>query len=202
MHTSGPCIDCQGLGEKILEKCDKCSGTGFLQEKRALSVNIVPGTKPQELYNFFEVCSDHPNFERPGDAHIIIGEDPNDLAFKSFKRTGDKLQNLEIVVSISLSESLMGCVVKIDGHPGYDEGLFIQIPCGSFHNDKYCLSGFGMPIIGNIGKYGDLFVIVNVAISSMERNIFSTKGRELLAPLFEDKIRKCSSESTQNLYLV
>lgn len=202
MHTTGPCLDCQGLGEKILEKCDKCSGSGFLQEQRALSVNIVPGTRPQETYTFYEVCSDHPNFERPGDANIIIGEDPNDLAFKSFKRTGDKLQNLETTVSISLSESLLGCVIKIDGHPGYDEGLFIQIPCGSFHTDKYCLSGFGMPIVGNIGKYGDLFVTVNVAISPMERNIFSTKGRELLAPLFEDKIRNCTSESIQNMYLV
>ena len=202
MHTTGPCLDCQGIGEKILEKCDKCSGTGFLQEKRALSVTIVPGTRPQETYTFFEVCSDHPNFERPGDAHIIVGEDTNDPAFKSFKRSGDKLQNLEMIVSISLSESLIGCVVKIDGHPGYDEGLFIQIPSGSFHTDKYCLSGFGMPIIGNIGKYGDLFIIINVNITPMERNIFSTKGSELLAPLFEDKIRKCSSESIQNMYLV
>ena len=202
MHTTGPCLDCQGIGEKILEKCDKCSGTGFLQEKRALSVTIVPGTRPQETYTFFEVCSDHPNFERPGDAHIIVGEDTNDPAFKSFKRSGDKLQNLEMIVSISLSESLIGCVVKIDGHPGYDEGLFIQIPSGSFHTDKYCLSGFGMPSIGNIGKYGDLFIIINVNITPMERNIFSTKGSELLAPLFEDKIRKCSSESIQNMYLV
>ena len=203
MQTSGPCGECQGKGEKITEICNTCSGTGFLQEKRALSVKISPGTHPQETYIFSEVCSDHPSYERPGDAHIIIVEDPNDPNFKYFKRVGDKLENLETTVSISLSESLIGCVVQIDGHPGYDEGLFIKIPTGSFHNNKYCLSGFGMPIPGNIGKYGDLIVVINVTITPSERSLFSTKGRELLLPLFEDKIRKCESESIQNdLYLI
>lgn len=204
MQTTGPCIDCQGKGEKTIEKCNKCSGSGFLQEKRSLSVKIVPGTRTGETYIFPEVCSDHPSYERPGDAHIIIAEDPNDPAFKYFKRSGDKLQNLETTISLSLSESLIGCVVQIDGHPGYDEGLFIKIPAGSFHGDKYCLSGFGMPIIGNIGKYGDLYISIDVAIKPMERKIFISHGRDLLAPLFEDKIRltECPEDSIQkDLYL-
>lgn len=204
MHTAGPCIDCQGKGERILETCEKCSGSGYVQEKRTLSVKISPGTRPQETYTFSEVCSDHHAFERPGDAHIIIGEDMNDPSFKYFKRSGDKLQHLETTVSISLSESLIGCIVQVNSHPGYDEGLFIKIPAGSFHNNKYCLSGFGMPILGNIGKYGDLFITINVTISPMERTLFTTKGRELLTPLFEDKIRKCEclEDDIQNeLYL-
>jgi molecular chaperone DnaJ len=204
MHTTGPCVECQAKGEKIIEKCDNCSGAGFLQEKRALSVKITPGTRQGETYIFPEVCSDHPAFERPGDAHIIIVEDSNDAAFKYFKRVGDSLQHLETTISLSLSESLIGCVVKIDHHPGYDEGLFIQIPAGSFQGDRYCLSGFGMPIPGNIGKYGDLFVNIQVDIKPMERSLFTNKGKELLAPLFEDKVRKteCQEESIQkDLYL-
>ena len=61
-----------------------------------------------------------------------------------------------------------------------------------------------MPILGNIGKYGDLFITINVTISPMERTLFTTKGRELLTPLFEDKIRKCEclEDDIQNeLYL-
>jgi DnaJ-class molecular chaperone len=199
MHTTGPCLDCQGKGERIFEKCDKCSGSGYLQEKRTLSVKIIPGTRAGETYIFPEVCSDHPGFERPGDAHIVIAEDVNDPAFKTFKRCGDKLQHLETKVSLSLSESLIGCTVQIDGHPGYDEGLFIKIPAGSFQGDKYCLSGFGMPIPGDIGKYGDLYVIIEVLIKPMERRLFSTKGLELLTPLFEDKIRtvECDKDSIQ-----
>jgi molecular chaperone DnaJ len=204
MHTTGPCLVCQGKGERIIEKCNKCSGTGFLQEKRNLSVKITPGTRAGETYIFPEVCSDHPAFERPGDAHIVIAEDTTDPAFKYFKRTGDKFHNLETTISLSLSESLIGCVVQIDGHPGYDEGLFVKIPAGSFHGDKYCLSGFGMPIQGNIGKYGDLYITIDVTIKPMERSLFTTKGRELLLPLFEEKVRttECPEDSVQkDLYL-
>lgn len=204
MHTTGPCTDCQGKGERILEKCNKCSGSGFLQEKRNLSVKISPGTRAGETYIFPEVCSDHPAFERPGDAHIIVVEDANDPAFKSFKRSGDKFHNLDTTVSISLSEALIGSNVQIDGHPGYDEGLFIKIPAGSFQGDKYCLAGFGMPIPGKPGKYGDLYITINVTIKPMERTLFTSQARDLLVPLFEDKVRtcECTDESIQkDLYL-
>ncbi len=204
MHTTGPCMECQGKGEKILEKCEKCTGTGFIHEKRNLAVRITPGTRVGETFIFPEVCSDHPAFERPGDAHIIIAEDPSDEAFKYFKRCGDKLEHLETTVSISLAESLIGCNIRIDGHPGYDEGLFVKIPAGSFQGDKYCLTGFGMPIPGQIGKYGDLFIKIDVTIKPSERTLFTTKGREALASLFEDKIRtvECPDDALQSeLYL-
>lgn len=193
MHTTGPCIDCQGKGERILEQCGLCTGSGFTTEKRTLTVHLTPGTRPGETFIFPEVCSDHIAFERPGDAHIIVTEDQNDPSFKYFKRTGDKLENLETKVSLSLSESLIGCVVRIDGHPGYDDGLFVKIPAGSFKEDRYCLTGFGMPVMGDIGRYGDLFIVIDVSITLNERKLFTTKGHELLAPLFEDKIRVCEA---------
>jgi DnaJ family protein A protein 2 len=206
MQTNGPCGKCEGRGEKILEKCGKCSGTGFLSETRSLGVKINPGTKPGEVFVFPEVCSDSPQFEKPGDAHIIINEDPNDPAFKVFKRSGDKLQHLETKVVLSLSESLVGCVIRIDNHPGYDDGLFCKIPSGSFQGDKYCINGLGMPIMGDIGRYGDLYITIEVSIKPTERKLFSTQGRELLAPLFEDKIRTSEipsdTEVFNDLYLV
>ena len=191
MHTTGPCIDCQGKGERVLIPCEKCTGQGYTSEKRNLSVKITPGTRSGETYIFPEVCSDNPSFERPGDAHIIVGEDSNDTAFKAFKRCGDNFENLETRVTLSLAESLVGCTVQLTGHPGYDEGLFVKIPAASMHGDKYCLSSFGMPIPGNIGKYGDLFIIIDVSVKPSERTLLATKGRELLAPHFEDKIRTC-----------
>jgi DnaJ-class molecular chaperone len=167
-------------------------------------VNIIPGTKPEEVYIFPEVCSDQPAYERPGDAHIIIKEDTNDPAFAVFKRVGDALQHLETKVSISLSESLMGCVVTIESHPGHDDGLFVKIPAGSFHGDTYCLTGFGMPLPGHIGKHGDLYLHIQVDVKPMERKLFATKGRDALASLFEDKVRTvtCEEDAIQKeLYL-
>jgi DnaJ-class molecular chaperone len=151
---------------------------------------------------FPEVCSDHPGFEKPGDAHIVVVEDPNDVAMKTMKRTGD--HHLETTVTLSLAESLVGCVVRVDGHPGYAEGLHVQIPAGSFQGDRYCLTGLGMPIPGQIGKYGDLFVLIQVAIKPTERKLFATKGRAVLAPLFHDAIRtqECAdSEIKTDMYL-
>lgn len=204
MQTTGPCLDCQGKGERVLETCSICTGSGFIAEKRNLSVSIVPGTRTEELFVFSEVCSDHPAFERPGDAHIILQQDPNDSAFKRFVRVGDRLQHLETTLSVSLAESLIGCVAQLDGHPGYDEGLFIKIPPGSFHRDKLCLSGFGMPIPGSIGKYGDLYITIDVTIKPSERSLFTKDAFPLLQPLFEGNIRTtpCEESAVQTeLYL-
>jgi len=200
VQTTGPCTECQAKGEKILEACIKCSCSGFLNETKVLNVKILPGTKNPETFIFPEVCSDNPTFERPGDAHIIIQEDPKDTSFKYFTRKGDQQQHLETSVSLTLSESLLGCVVQIDGHPGYDEGLFVRIPPGSFHQDTYCLSGFGMPLPYHIGKYGDLFININVSISPLERKLYSSQAFESLKPHFQDKIKKlnCSNDLIQN----
>jgi len=190
MHTTGPCAPCQGKGEHIVKPCEKCNATGFMNEKRNLSVKVIPGMKPNEMFVFHDVCSDNHAFESPGDVHIMIHEDPNDAAFKRFMRKGDNLEHLETRISLTLSESLIGCVIQLDGHPGYDEGLFLKIPPGSFQNDKLCLSGFGMPVKGHIAKYGDLHFVIDVTITPQERKLFSTRGYDALSPLFEEKVRK------------
>jgi DnaJ family protein A protein 2 len=196
MHTNGPCMGCQGKGVVVLETCKTCIGTGFTNEKRHLVIKILPGMKPSETFIFPEVCSDHPAFESPGDAHITVNEDANDPAFKLFKRSGTDLRHLEITVSLSLSESLCGCVIQISSHPGFDDGLFVKIPGGSFHGDKYCLTGFGMPVQGNLAKYGDLFILIEVAVKQAERELFIAKGQELLTPIFRDGVRRTECVET------
>lgn len=204
MHTIGPCTDCQGKGNRVLEVCQKCTGSGYVSMKRTLTVHVVPGTKPNKEFIFSEVCSDQPEYERPGDAHIIVKEDDNDPAFTVFKRVGDSLQHLETTQTISLAESLMGCTIMIESHPSYEDGLFVKIPAGSFQGDVYCLSGFGMPLPGHIGKHGDLYIRIEVVVKPMERKLFTTQGREILASLFEDKVRKveCAEDAVQtDVYL-
>jgi DnaJ family protein A protein 2 len=189
IQTTGPCLECKAKGERILEVCGKCQGSGFIADSRNLTVKLVPGTRSQESYIFQEVCSDHPAFEKPGDVHIQLTEDPNDEDYKHFTRVGDQQQHLETTVVLSLAESLMGCILRLDHHPGYDEGLFIRMPSGSFQGDCYCLTGFGMPLPGQVGKYGDLYLKVDVQIKPTERKLFATKGREVLEGLFKEHVR-------------
>ena len=183
MHTTGPCMDCQGRGQKVLEACGLCGGSGFKNEIRKLAVDIPAGARPQETFLFPEVCSDHPHFERPGDAHITLQEDPNDPAFRTFRRTGDQFQHLETTVKVSLSEALLGTVVTLEGHPGYDEGLSLSLPAGVFPGDVYVLEDLGMPLLREKGKYGELRMRMEVNVSEEERARMSVAGAEALRPV-------------------
>jgi len=196
MHTRGPCLDCEGKGERILETCKPCSGSGFINEQKNLNVKIAPGTSSNDVIQFLEVCSDNVDFEQAGDVNITLLPNIDDAAFKVFKRLNQP--DLETTVVLSLSESLMGCVVQIDHHPGYDQGLFIHIS-PSFHGDMYILKGFGMPLLGSVGKYGDLYLRIEVVVQPVERKLYLNKGRELLVGQFQDKIRpmKCEADDVQ-----
>lgn len=180
MHTTGPCTDCQGRGQRLIDTCVVCGGAGFLQQVRKLAVEIPPGTRPRHVFIFPEVCSDHVAFEKPGDVHIQLQEDPGDVAFQVFRRTGDQFQHLETTITICLTESLLGTVVTLDNHPGYEEGLHIEIPAGTFPKDTYVLDNLGMPLLGEKDKYGELRVRVEVTVSEEERNRMSGPGAEAL----------------------
>lgn len=200
MHSVAMCQDCQGKGERVLETCGVCKGSGFGEEKRQLTVTIPPGTKAGEVYIYPEVCSDQVAFEKPGDVHLQLIASPSDSAFRVFQRVGDQQQHLETTVTLSLAESLVGCVIVLEQHPGYEEGLFLRIPAGSFHGDRYRVIGKGMPIPGNVGQYGDLHVRVTVQISPTERSLFGTKGREALMGLFAKQVRVVSPSATSVVY--
>ena len=199
VHTTSPCLDCLGKGERVLEVCAACTGSGYTHEKRVLSIQIPPGTASGQTMTFPEVCSDHPAYERPGDAQIHIQEDTNDPAFTYFKRVGDRFQHLETRVSLSLSEALVGCVVRVDGHPGYSDGLFLQIPAGTFQGDFCIVVGLGMPLPYGMGGRGDLHVGVDVTVSPSDREHFLAHGRAVLEPLFADRVRQtpCPAEAVQ-----
>jgi len=89
---------------------------------------------------------------------------------------------------------LIGCVIQIDGHPGYDDGLFVRLPAGSFHHEKYRLVAHGMPLPEAVGCYGDLIILIHVSISPEERLLYGTAGYQLLQPLFQEKIRITDSK--------
>ena len=201
MHTTGPCTDCQSRGQKLIDVCLVCAGTGFLQQNRKLTVHIPAGTRSQEVFIFPEVCSDHIAFEKPGDVHIVLEEDPGDVSFHVFKRTGDQFQHLETTVSLCLAQSLLGTVIQLDGHPGYDEGLFIEIPAATFPKDVYVVEGLGMPLLREKDKYGELHIRVEVVVSEEERTRMSGKGadalREVLGKLKPADI--CPVESIQRV---
>jgi DnaJ family protein A protein 2 len=190
MHTQGPCGACNGKGTKTIEECKDCHGLGKSNEAKTLTTKILPGMKPGENIVFPEECSEQKEFEKPGDIVLIIVEEPN----PNWTRSGNDLQNLETTVKLSLAESLVGCTIRIDGHPGYDEGLFIEMPAGCFTNDVYCLNGFGMPIRDKPASYGDLLIKIIVEVNPNDRKLLATRAQEALLPIFGERRRETPTD--------
>lgn len=165
MHSQGPCMSCTGEGMRILESCDVCKGLKKVHEKKAIDVKIPASIMDGEMLTFQEVCSELPEFEKAGDLVLTIASDMTG----GWKRQGQNLMNLEIEVVLNLAESLLGTVIQLDGHPGFDDGLFIEIPPASFTGDVYCITGQGMPIKGTMNNYGDLYVRIRVVVKMAER---------------------------------
>lgn len=202
-HTNGPCGDCNAKGFIAIDKCDKCSGNGKIKEQKVLDVKILPGTNAGEVYTFPEACSDMDGFEKPGDVHIVLdsAEDGS-----TWERKGDKAQHLETSITLSLSESLLGCVIRIDGHPAYDSsGLYVKLSPCSLEGDVYCISGLGMPIKGEPMKNGDLYIRIHVNARMDERRAFKSAVELGELGNMKDKCRRTDipdgTEIKENLYL-
>jgi len=184
MHTQGPCPTCNGEGSRVVETCDACAGRAKIQEKKAIDVRIPAGTQSGETFNFPEVCSEVPEFEKAGDLQLTI-ECP---AEGIWRRIGSGGQHLETEVVLNLAESLLGVRVKLDGHPGWDEGLYVQIPAASFTGDSYCITGLGMPLKGSMNQSGDLYLKIRTTVKLAERE--SLKGmKEALTGPFGPSVR-------------
>lgn len=175
MQSQGPCGPCGGEGSRCVETCGTCSGSKKVQEKRVLEVKIPAGTLAGETFQFQEVCSEVPEFEKAGDLLLTIetgGVSP-------WKRIGSGGSHLEIEVTLSLAESLLGTRVKLDGHPAYDEGLYVDVPAASFTDDVYCITGLGMPLKNQANSYGDMYLKIKMSVKMSERKELATiKGIE------------------------
>jgi molecular chaperone DnaJ len=197
MQTQGPCVACQGKGNRTIEECAECHSSGKLNETKKLEAKVIPGMKPGDTLIFPEACSEQQEFEKAGDIVINLREKQS-----TWKRVGNELQHLETTVKLSLAESLAGCTVKLDGHPDYDEGLYVEIPAASFANDVYCMNGFGMPIRDKFASYGDLYIRIEVEISPLERKLLATNIH--LMPELVERIRAKPTEEVdveKGLYL-
>jgi len=175
MQSQGPCGPCVGEGSRCVETCGTCSGSKKVQEKRVLEVKIPAGTLAGETFQFQEVCSEVPEFEKAGDLLLTIETG----TVSPWKRIGSGGSHLEIEVTLSLAESLLGTRVKLDGHPAYDEGLYVDVPAASFTDDVYCITGLGMPLKNQANSYGDMYLKIKMSVKMSERKELATiKGIE------------------------
>jgi DnaJ family protein A protein 2 len=184
MHavSRGPCAPCGGAGKRAQGTCSKCRGTKFSNHEKILKIEIVPGMKPGESMTFPNECSDHPDFEEPGDVHIVMREADES---STLNRMGDDLSN---TVNINLRDSLLGCKRTLQGHPAHPKGLVVEIPPGTIRGDTVVIQGEGMPCVGNT-KRGNLQLIISMEVTEDEKKLLTNNApmMKTIAAMFMKK---------------
>jgi DnaJ-class molecular chaperone len=81
---------------------------------------------PGNTIIFSGLCSEHPQFTEAGDVTVILREaDEESEETGQWSREGSRLKR---TVTINLTEALLGTIKMVKGHPGYPNGLPIEIP--------------------------------------------------------------------------
>ncbi len=168
----GPCGSCKSEGRSRGTACEPCGGKGLVNRPKVLETEIKPGAAPGDVLTFADMCSDHPEFEKPGDVLIRLVAADEVLDIKRDR------QHLRVTFTVSLTESLLGCKRTVKSHPAWVDGLEIDIPAGTQNMEEVCVKGKGMP-------GGDLLVGVRVVCSDLERKTLEDH-KTILQSLFHN----------------
>jgi DnaJ-class molecular chaperone len=192
------CSDCNGEGERILRVCHECGGKKYKTKEKVLTVKIEPGMADNEKLRFEGECSDAAEYERPGDVVLTLLR-TNSSEDSDFEWQGS---DLHMSHSIEFGEALLGFNAAIKGHPS---GKPITLSWGGgplTHDAVLVVKGLGMPVRGRKGEFGDLFVHIDISVSSAEkREGWTPAQREALRAVFPDWVAPETSGIPLNFQL-
>jgi len=179
MMAQTPCPPCSGKGSNPVGRCLICGGKGMTHEEKSMEVRVEPGMMPGNTIVFSGMCSDHPQFTEAGDVTVILreAEEENNNAAQ-WSREGSRLK---MSVHINLAEALLGTTKVLKGHPGYPQGLPLEIPAGTQNMWLGTFSGLGMPIRGT-PRYGD--ALITVIVSPTDNEIQCLKANSIMVKTF------------------
>ena len=183
MMAQTPCPPCSGKGQQSVGRCASCAGRGMTHEEKIMEVKVEPGMMPGNTIVFSGMCSDHPQFTEAGDVTVILREAEEENANTAlWTREGSRLK---ISLHINLAEAMLGITKVIKGHPGYPQGLPIEIPAGTQNMWLGTFSGLGMPIRGT-PRYGD--ALITVIVSPTDNEIQCLKANAILVKTFMPQV--------------
>jgi len=179
MVSQTTCPPCGGKGQHVLGKCTTCGGRGMTHEEKTMEVKVEPGMMSGNTLVFPGMCSDHPSFTEAGDVTVILRESDEDNADTAkWSREGSRLK---ITVTVGLSEALLGTIKMVKGHPGYPNGLPLEIPVGVQNLWSGTFQGLGMPIRGT-PRFGD--AVITVLVSPTEAELQALKANVVMMRTF------------------
>lgn len=150
MTFAQTCSKCHGSGQMVAEKCDKCSGKGFQQEKEKFEVKIPEGVDSNNQIRVQGRGNKMPDGTR-GDLYVEIfaKEDTH------FIRHHNDIY-LEVPVFFTLV--MLGGNIKI---PALTKELELKIPIGVKDKQQFVFYGEGVKSV-NSGKKGNFIAVINI----------------------------------------
>jgi len=171
-----PCTSCSAEGKRPDGVCSSCRGMKFKTHEKSLIITIEPGMLPGHVIQYSKECSDQHEYEEPGDVHIVLRENDDNL---TFTRSDD---DLTTVLTINLTEALLGCQRVLHGHPAHPNGLTVTLQPGTMRGDIVTVKGEGMPRRSNKQR-GNLNMTIIVNVAQGEKEILSKNLEALTAIL-------------------
>jgi len=147
------CDKCNGKGTIITEACTECRGSGKVNKKRSIKINIPAGVDNGNIVPLRGQGNHGENGGPPGDVYVHI----NVSTHKYFLRQGN---DIYYEAKIGFPHAILGCEIKV---PTVDGDVKYTIPSGTQPNTKFRLKEKGVPRINGKGR-GDQIVTVVVEI--------------------------------------
>ena len=142
------CPDCHGTGKIIREKCSGCGGTGYVSNRKKISVSIPAGIDNGQSVRIREKGEPGVNGGPRGDllVEVVVSRHP------IFQR-----QDMHIfsTVPISFAQAALGADVKIKT---VDGDVIYTVKPGTKTGTKVRLKGKGVPSIRSASIRGDHYV--------------------------------------------
>ncbi len=164
MQTSSTCHACDGAGQVISAKCDKCNGEGREYGDETIKIDIPAGVSEGMQLSMSGKGNAGEQGGPSGDLIITIDEIEHD----ELNRDGS---NVVFDLHISFIDAALGTTVYV---PTIDGKAKINIPAGTQGGKIFRLKGKGLPEINAYGK-GDQLIHVNIwtpkNLSSQEKKI-------------------------------
>ena len=177
------CPDCRGEGQIIKNPCNSCSGTGRVDKKKSLSVEIPAGVEDGTRIRLSGEGEAGYQGGPSGDLYIFIKEKPHSI----FKRD---VENLYCKAPIPMIDATIGGSIEV---PTLDGSIVkVKIPSGTQSGSNFRLSNKGLPRFrqsGNGDLYLEAFVETPVNLSSSQKDLLkkfdSEKNKKTTSPQSE-----------------
>lgn len=148
------CPDCNGTGKKIIDKCPKCYGNGYITSRKKIMVSVPAGIDSGQSIRIRGKGEPGSNGGERGDllVEVQIGAHP------TFRRQGENIYSTQ---EISFPEAALGGTIRIQTVDGEVE---YEVKPGTQPDTKVRLRSRGVPFLRNKTTRGDHYVTLVVTV--------------------------------------